>query len=67
MVLHIKMPKRRPKDALGTLLKLQNCANCKKYLTLLHCEISELTVLTEQTELTEQNEQPEQTEEPVQP
>ena len=30
------MPESRPEDALGTLVKLQNCANCTKYLTLLH-------------------------------
>ena len=35
-----KMPESRPEDALGTLVKLQNCAKCTKYLALLHCEIS---------------------------
>ena len=54
-----------PEDALGTLVKLPNCANCSKYLTLLHCEISGLTEQTGQTdpiELTVQTEQTEPTE-----
>ena len=38
-----KMPESRPEDALGTLVKLQNCAKCTKYLTLLHCELFDLT------------------------
>ena len=35
-----KMPESRPEDALGTLVKLVQTV-CTKYLTLLHCEISD--------------------------
>ena len=42
-----KLLENWPDDALdtlvGTLVKLQNCAKCTKYLTLLHCEISDWT------------------------
>ena len=38
-----KLLENRPNDVLGTLVKHQNCANCTKYLTLLHCEISDWT------------------------
>ena len=37
-------------DALGTHVKLQNCANCTKYLTGLHCEISDCTDSTDSTD-----------------
>ena len=39
-------------DALGTHVKLQNCANCTKYLTGLHCEISDCTDSTDSTDST---------------
>ena len=38
--LNKKMPESRPEDALGTLVKLVQTV-CTKYLTLLHCEISD--------------------------
>ena len=46
------MPESRPEDALGTLVKLVQTV-CTKYLTLLHCEISDLTDSTDLTDWTD--------------